>query len=123
MRNQAAFSNPSGRVVVNTHLLRDNVSRSKASPAEVEMLHCLNTDSISRRSGGFDCNSLHAPSASSRPAEEATVLMHRFRAKPTASKGLGALCAGVKPRILLHRSQLEEAEVARGLSWTWQGSG
>lgn len=87
------------------------------------MLHCLNTDSISRRSGGFDCNSLHTPSASSRPAEEATVLMHRFRAKPTASKGPGALCAGVKPRILLQRSQLEEAEVARGLSWTWQGSG
>jgi len=62
--NWAAFSSPSGRVAANTYLLRENVSRSKASPAEERRLHCLNTDSISRWSDRFDWNSLHVLSAS-----------------------------------------------------------
>lgn len=81
----AAFSNPADRVVVN--LLQESVSRSKASPAGERILHCLNTDFVSRWSDRFDWNSLHVLSVSvglghvgmpSHPAGEATVLTHRF---------------------------------------------
>lgn len=79
---------PSGGVVMNP--LLESISRREASSAGERILHCLNTDFISRWSDRTDWNRLPVPSparGAARPARPAP-------AAPAASQGLRALRTG-----------------------------